>query len=110
MAQTHTDSGQIASVLSLGEALREHRTTAVIKARQLELVRTVLLAGASMPEHAARGEITLQCIEGCLELVLPAGPLLLQAGDLVHLMAHEPRALRGVVDASLLLTICLVPG
>jgi len=110
MAQRHIDSGQIATVLPLREVLQEHRTTAILKARQLEMVRIVLRAGASMPEHAAPGEITLYCIEGRLELATPSSKLLMQAGDLVHLAAREPHSLRGVTDASLLLTICLVPG
>lgn len=110
MAQVHTDSGQITSLCPLGSGLRASRTTAILKARQLELVRIVLHAGSGLPQHSAPGEITLQCIEGTFELATPSLALLMSTGDLVHLTAHEPHALRAVTDTSILLTMCLLPG
>ncbi len=108
MAQPHTESGRIVSVLPLADALPAGRTTAILKADQLEIVRVVLLAGAGLPEHAVRGEITLQCLEGRVELRTSVRTLSMEAGDLVHLRASEPHALQAAIDSSLLLTICLL--
>lgn len=110
MAQPHAESGQVVSVVPLGEAIAQARTTALLKAKQLVVVRLVLHAGKSLREHAAPGEVTVHCIEGRVEFTLPRATHVLGPGDWIHLEAHEPHALRAIADASLLVTICLQPG
>jgi quercetin dioxygenase-like cupin family protein len=105
MAQTHAQSGQVVSVLPLGEQLKSAKTTAILKAEQLEIVRIVLLAGSEMREHKAPGEITIQCIEGTIELRTPASSQTLAAGDLVHLRSKESHALWAITDSSALVTM-----
>jgi len=107
MAQTHARSGQVVSVLPLGDRLSAVRTTAIIKADQLELVRIVLPAGKSLRQHSAPGEITVQCIEGRIEFDTPEGRHVLETGDLIHLRRNEPHALNAVVDSSALVTLCI---
>jgi quercetin dioxygenase-like cupin family protein len=99
----------VVSVAPLGPGLVGSRTTAVLKARQLEVVRLVLLAGKSLPKHAAPGEITVACIEGAVQFSTPVGVLPMQAGDFIHLHAGVPHALTATADSSLLVTICLAP-
>lgn len=108
MAQARAASGQVVSVAPLGLQLAGSRTTALLKAHQLEVVRLVLAAGKSLPEHAAPGEITVLCIEGAVRFGTPAGAQLMHAGDFIHLQPGVPHALTAISDASLLLTICLV--
>lgn len=110
MAQPHAASGQVVSVVPLGAALAQARTTALLKAQQLEVVRIVLHAGKSLREHAAPGEVTVHCIEGRVEFTRPKAVHVLGPGDWIHLAAHEPHALRALEDTSLLVTICLLPG
>ncbi|MCU0928777.1 MAG: cupin domain-containing protein [Burkholderiaceae bacterium] len=107
MAQTHARSGQVVSVLPLGDRLGEVRTTAIIKADQLELVRIVLPAGKGLPLHSAPGEVTVQCIEGRIEFETSDGRQVLEAGDLIHLRRNEPHALNAIVDSSALVTLCI---
>ena len=108
MAQEHVPSGQIASVRPLGADLGTARTTALLKSEQLEVVRIVLLAGCEFREHRAPGEITVQCLEGCIEFTTPQGAQTMAAGDFIHLRRNEPHALKATVDSSALLTLCLV--
>jgi quercetin dioxygenase-like cupin family protein len=108
MAQPHVASGQVVSIAPLGPRLAGSRTAALLKAHQLEVVRLVLPAGKSLPEHAAPGELTVLCIEGSVKFSTPAGVAPMQAGDFIHLRAGVPHALTATADASLLLTICLV--
>jgi len=108
MAQEHVPSGQIASVRPLGADLGSARTTALLKAEQLEVIRIVLLAGSEFREHRAPGEITVQCLEGCIEFSSPQGLHTMTAGAFIHLRRNEPHALKAKVDSSALLTICLV--
>jgi quercetin dioxygenase-like cupin family protein len=107
MAQIHAQSGQVVSVRPFGDRFGGMRTTAILKADQLEVVRIVLPAGKGLPEHSAPGEITVQCIEGRIEFQTPAALHVLEAGDFIHLRGNEPHALRAQVDSSALLTMCI---
>jgi len=107
MAQVHAQSGQVVSVRPFGDRLGSVRTTAILKADQLEVVRVVLPAGKGLPEHSAPGEITVQCIEGRIEFRIPAALHVLEAGDFIHLRANEPHALHAQIDSSALLTMCI---
>ena len=107
MAQTHARPGQVVSVRPLGDRLSSSRTTAILKADQLEVVRIVLGAGKQLREHSAPGEITVQCIEGRIEFQTPAALHVLEAGDFIHLRGNEPHALKATVDSSALLTMCI---
>lgn len=109
MAETHLSSGQVVSVAPFGDRLVSARTTALLKARQLEVVRVVLPAGKAMREHAVAGEITLQCLEGQVDFTTPRSTQRLSAGDFLHLAGGVPHGLLARTDASLLLTICLAP-
>ena len=108
MAQPHVQSGQIVSVLALGDQLVNAKTTALLKAEQLEVMRVVLPVGKTMREHKAPGESTVQCIEGRIEIQTLAALQVLGPGDFVYLRAGEPHSLRALSDASALVTMCLV--
>lgn len=110
MALIHTPSGQVVSVLPLGDRLAQATTSAILKAGQLEVMRVVLPAGKSMREHQTPGEVTVQCLEGAVEFKAGDTTHLLRAGDLVHLQPRAQHALTAVEDASVLVTICLAPG
>jgi quercetin dioxygenase-like cupin family protein len=107
MALQHSASGDIISVRPLGADLQSTTTHTILKAAQLELIRIVLLAGKEMREHKVSGEITAQCIEGCLEFRALGESLTLRPGDLVHLQGNELHALKAIEDSSVLLTIKL---
>lgn len=108
MAQTHAQSGEVVSVLPLGERLDGSRTTAILKAEQLEVVRIVLASGQRLREHSAPGEITVQCIEGRIEFRTPGARHVLEAGDFIHLRRDEPHSLEALAPSSALLTLCIV--
>lgn len=107
MALQHSQPGQVIDVAPLGPRLQDGQTSALFKAGQLELARIVLRAGETMREHQAPGEITLQCLEGLLELSTPTGTQQLRPGQLIHLLKREPHALKALEDSSALLTMCL---
>ena len=110
MALTHTPSGQVVSVLPLGDRLAQATSSAILKAGQLEVMRVVLPAGKSMREHQTPGEITVQCLEGVVDFRLGREVRHMRAGDFLHLPGGAPHELTAVEDASLLVTICLVAG
>jgi quercetin dioxygenase-like cupin family protein len=106
MALPHARSGQIIDVAPLGSRLRSTVSTALFKAEDLEVIRLVLLAGKGIPPHRISGELTIQCIEGVVE-VSSGEPCTLDAGKMLYLRGDEVHSLRAIEDASVLLTIFL---
>ncbi len=107
MALPHTPSSEVVHIAPLGDALPGAVTSALLKANELEVIRVVVLAGKTLPQHQVPGEITLLCIEGEVQLETPGDVQTLRPHDFVHLKGSTPHALTGLTDASLLLTISL---
>lgn len=84
-------------------------TTTLVKTAILEVIRLVLPAGKEIPSHAARGEITVQCLEGKIAFTTLGRTQELTAGQLLYLPAGEPHSVGCIEDASALLTIVLQP-
>ena len=108
MSLPHLSSGQTASVLPLGAHLAQTPSSALFKAPHLEVARLVLLEGKRLPPHAVPGPVTIQCLEGEVEVALGGGSQRLRAGDLLYLAGNEKHDVAAVSDASLLLTIVLL--
>lgn len=106
MAISHIQPGEVIQ-LSLGTALSDSRTTTLVKTSDLELIRLVLPAGKIIPLHQAPGEITVQCLEGRVEFTVEGRTQELNGGQLLYLTAGEPHTLKGLEDASLLVTLLL---
>jgi quercetin dioxygenase-like cupin family protein len=106
MALPHAQAGQIIDISPLGSRLRSTVSTALFKAEDLEVIRLVLLAGKGIPPHRVAGEVTIQCIEGVVE-VSSAEACTLEAGKMLYLRGDEAHSLRAIEDASVLLTIFL---
>lgn len=105
MALHHFTPGEIAHLTPLSEPLGNVRTHALAKTDRFEAIRLVVPADAAIAEHSVSGPITLHCLEGKVELGRRGGSVALEAGDWIHLAPGDPHSLRGVEDASLLLTI-----
>ena len=107
MSIPHAQSGQAIQVAPFGRELGQQRTVALFKSTQLEVMRLVLLAGKAMPEHKLSGEITIQCIEGKLDINVEGVSTMLQAGELMFLVGAVPHSVTALADASALVTIVL---
>lgn len=107
MAIPHARPGQAIDVRPLGATLPQHKTTALFKAGDLEVMRLVLPAGRSLPVHQVPGEITVQCIEGVLDVIVEGTSHRLQAGELLYLAGGVPHGVTALQDASALVTVAL---
>ena len=107
MSIPHALSGQPVPVAAFGPSLAEQRTVALFKSEQLEVIRLVLPTGKSMPMHKVSGEITIQCIEGTLEVGVNGDSKVLQAGQLMFLLGEVPHSVTAREHASALVTIVL---
>ena len=107
MAIPHAKPGELIDIRPLGSNLRSTNSTTLIRANHIEVFRFVLFAGKSTPEHTAAGAITIQCIEGSVQLDAFGQSQVLPAGSLVYLPDAEPHLVTALEDASLLITIML---
>ncbi len=107
MAIAHAASGQLMDVQPLAGQLGDARTVALFKSNELEMMRLVMPAGKAMPAHGVKGESTIHCLEGEIELSMNGHTQRMQAGQLVWLEGGVNHALTAVKNSSLLLTISL---
>ena len=109
MALDHAQPLDIINVQPLARKLQDVKTHSLLKTGKLQLMRLVLAAGQSVPEHQVPGEITIQCLEGQAVVSTPGLSRTLGAGELMALSGGEPHALKATTAASLLVTILLNP-
>ena len=92
---------------ALGSALASAQTKAVLRTDQVEVIRLVVPAGKEIAEHKAKGEIVVHCLEGRVAFTAFGKTQTLEAEKLLHLPTGESHSVKGVEDASLLLTVLL---
>ena len=80
-------------------------TRTLIKSDAIEVVRRIVRAGEEIPQHTTKSEMIVHCLEGRVSLTALGKTQILKAGNVIGLSAGEPHALKGIEDASLLLTI-----
>jgi quercetin dioxygenase-like cupin family protein len=107
MATHHAQSGELIDAKPLGADIGTAKTTTLAKTNTLELIRLILPAGKTIPQHKVAGEITIQCLEGEFEFTAAGKSQVLTAGTLVLLSGNEPHSVRSISDASALVTIVL---
>jgi quercetin dioxygenase-like cupin family protein len=107
MAIPHAKPDEVVDVRPLGSALASAQTKTLVRAEQVEVIRLVVPAGKVIEEHKAKGEIVVQCLEGRVAFTAFGKTQNLDAGKLLYLPTGEPHTVKGIEDASLLLTVLL---
>jgi len=107
MAITHKAPGELIDIRPLGSDLHSTISSTLIRAEHIEVFRFILLAGKTTPEHTAAGAITIQCIEGAVQLDALERSQVLYPGSLVYLVDAEPHAVTALEDSVLLITVLL---
>lgn len=109
MALHHALPGEIVDVRPLGDKLRRTFTATLLISDHLQVFRLILPEGKEFREHKVPGEITVQCLEGVIEFSTSGQTQHLKAGELLYLDGGDPHALKGIEDASALVTVFLKP-
>lgn len=109
MAILHAQPGQVIDLRPLGTSLQQARSTALFKTAELEVIRMVLPAGKTIPPHSVAGEISIQTMEGSIEVTCGDVVQVLEAGQLMFLSGGAMHSLKGIMYASALVTIVLKP-
>jgi quercetin dioxygenase-like cupin family protein len=107
MAIPHAKPDEVVDVRPLGSALASAQTKTLVRAEQVEVIRLVVPAGKVIEEHKAKGEIVVHCLEGRVAFTAFGKTQNLEAGKLLYLPTGEPHTVKGIEDASLLLTVLL---
>ena len=107
MAIPHAKPGEVVDVRPLGPALASAQTATLFRAERVEVRRLVVPAGKEIEEHQAKGEIVVHCLEGRVVYTAFGKTHNLEAGKLLYLPTGEPHSVKGIENASLLLTILL---
>ena len=107
MAIPHALPGQAIDVRPLGARLFGETTVALFKSEDLEVMRLVLRAGKSLPPHRVPGEITVQCIEGSIDVTTEGASHVLRAGQLLFLLGNVSHGVTALADSSVLVTVVL---
>jgi quercetin dioxygenase-like cupin family protein len=111
MALPHAAAGDLIDIRPLGATLREAISTTLIRSDHLEVFRLVLPAGERVPDHKLPrtcqlpSAITVQCLEGAVELEAQGRVQVLHAGRMFYLAGGESHALKAIEDSSVLVTM-----
>lgn len=107
MSIPHAASGELIDIRSLDANPSQTASRTLVRADHLEVFRFVLTAGKSIPEHKASGAITIQCLEGLVELNAHGRAQTMRAGSMVYLSDEEPHSVKAIENSSLLVTVLL---
>ena len=109
MAIHHASSGEVIDIHPRRSQLAESVTSTLVKSEQLEVIRLMLPAGKEIPSHKVARPITVQCLEGRVEFQSYGKWQTLEPGQLLYLEGGQLHAVKGIEDASVLVTIQLLP-
>lgn len=108
MALIHAKSGELINIRPLGDALLATRPHTLVLSPTLEVFLLVLPAHKHIPVHEVAGALTIQCLEGKVEVEAHGVAQTMSAGTLVYLEPHAPHALTAITDTSVLVSLLRV--
>jgi quercetin dioxygenase-like cupin family protein len=77
----------------------------LVKNEDLEITRLTIPAGEQLPAYRAPGPTMLQCMKGKVAVIEEGQTHLLEAGQMLCFSGGEMHSLKGIEDATLLLTV-----
>jgi quercetin dioxygenase-like cupin family protein len=107
MALHHAASGEKIALARDDDDIAFFTSVALVKTDHMELIRLVLPKERAMPEHKVDGEMTLQCLEGEIDVDAYGRIATLKPGEMLYLTGGVPHSIRAVEDAVALMTILL---
>jgi len=100
-----SNPAEVVDVRPLRSALTASiQTRKLLKTNEVEISQVVFPAGETMSEDTGAGTVILHCLEGQVTLSAFGRAQPVKAGQLLHLPGEVPYTVKGIEDASLLLT------
>lgn len=91
-------------VIDLYDVSGEGKPNLVVKTEPLNVMRLVLSAGKTIPEHKAAKHITVQCIKGKVAFSTSSNTIEMTPGKLLYLLPGELHSLSAIEDSIMLVT------
>lgn len=98
-------AGRLVHVQPLTATDEKSRKITLSKTPQVKVIQLIVPAGQDVPTHEAQGDLIVHCLEGRVSLFARGNDYDLAKGHLLHLLIDEPFSIRGIDDASVLLTL-----
>ena len=95
MVIPHAEPGEVVDVRPLGSALASAQTKTLVRAEQVEVIRLAVPTGKAIPEHKAKGEVVVHCLEDRVAFTAYGKTQTLEAGHLLYLPTGNPTRSRG---------------
>jgi quercetin dioxygenase-like cupin family protein len=108
MNKGHIESGEIINLKTLKDGMSEHSTFALIKTKEMEVIRMVLPRGKDIMEHQVEGEISVHCLQGNVIFRVEDSAIELSENDWFYLEGNQSHALHAKEDTILLVTILFI--
>ena len=105
MALTHAQPLDVIDLHAIDDSSGVTVSRSLLRRPHLQLLRVVLAAGDTLPEHHVGGDVTIQCLYGDADVVMPSRTCRLVAGALVMLPAEAPHRVHAREHTALLVTI-----
>lgn len=110
MALPHATSGDVVEVSPPGGRIVDTPSTAIVRDGHIEVMRLLLPAGKSLPEHSVPGPMTLHCLQGVVDVRAHGASRPMRAGELMYLAGGAVHALHALEDAFVLATVVRLPS
>jgi quercetin dioxygenase-like cupin family protein len=105
MATTHAASGELIDLRPSARAGDASGSQTLVRTDHVEVFRLSMPAGKELPQHKVASVITIQCLDGRVEVVAHGRTQALPAGTMVYLSGGEPHAVKALEDSSILVTL-----
>lgn len=103
MAHAHANPGEVINLSTFGE----DKSTALVKEKRFEVLRLLVEAGKSIPEHKVDGPITVQCLSGKCTFCVGTESRELTPGSWLYLTGGALHSVDGGEETSVLLVTIL---
>jgi quercetin dioxygenase-like cupin family protein len=103
----HAEPAEVVDVRPFGKEISIATTKVLVKTKDVEVLRMVVPAGKEIPTHQTPGSIIVHCLEGRIEFHALGKIQTLEPGQMFFLPKNEAHSVKGLEDASLLVTILL---
>ena len=105
MTKGHVESGEVINLNTLKDGMSEESTFALVKTRDMEVIRMVIPRGKDIMEHSVEGEVSVQCLKGEIIFQIGQEARTLTDDDWLYLSRNQEHALHAKKDTILLVTI-----
>ena len=107
MAQVHMVAAQPFRLHPVESSDKALTSISLFKSKDLQVMQVMFSAKSALPLHQVPGEITIQCIEGVVDVVLEDSTVPLSQGELMFLSRGQRHAVKAQERANIVVTIAL---